>query len=94
MVTVPPGGGSIGGTCEPCSGLAYPRSTSTVGPPSTANGTSTSIGGVAVDDPQPGQHLRVGQVAAGGRHPPPLVVGRRRILLWQKRRHRNRVGGQ
>ncbi|CAG7380418.1 hypothetical protein PICSAR73_03302 [Mycobacterium avium subsp. paratuberculosis] len=40
------GGRGIGGTRDPSNGRTYPRSTKTVGPPSTTKGASTSNAGL------------------------------------------------
>ena len=83
MVTVPVGAGPNSGTAVPCVGLTYPRSTSTVGPPSTANGTSTSYAGAPSTTRSRASTCASGRYRPGGGHPSPLPVGRRRILLWQ-----------
>ena len=70
IVTGPVGGGGIVGTREPCTGRTYPRSTNTVGPPSTANGTSTSNAG------SPSTTRSRASTCASGRYRPVAVTRR------------------
>ena len=84
----------MAGTREPCSGLHVPAVDEDRRAAVDGERHQHLECGIALDHPQPGQHLRVGQIVAGGRHPLPLRIGRRRILLWQNACHRNRVGGQ
>ena len=49
------------------------------------------VGGLALDHPEPRQHLAVGQIVPGRCHPLPLLIGRRRILLRQNACQRQRA---